>query len=122
MIKSSQKRGDFFMSKKTNSEDWQQIITNQISSGLTQHEWCEQNSVNIHNFRYWKRRLTSRPDPVDDQSETKWAIITSPESDVDENNIKSTLCIHIGKTIVEVSPGFDTESLSVVLSVLMKHV
>ncbi|MBM7562878.1 IS66 family insertion sequence element accessory protein TnpA [Fusibacter tunisiensis] len=112
------------MRKKANSEYWQQIVSDQTSSGLTQHEWCEQNNVNIHNFRYWKRRLVSeakQPQKVD-QTETKWAIISSSESDVDENNIKSILCIHIGKAIVEVSPGFDPESLSTVLSVLMKHV
>lgn len=110
------------MSKKANSEYWQQIVLDQNSSGLTQHVWCEQNNVNIHNLRYWKRRLASKLDPVIEQAETKWAIITSPESDVDENNIKSRLCIHIGKAVVDVSPGFDTESLSTVLSVLMKHV
>lgn len=118
----SKKRGDFFMRKKANHDHWQQIISNQNSSGLTQHEWCEKNNVNIHNFRYWKRRLASKPDSVVEQAETKWAIITSAESDVDENNIKSTLCIHVGKAMVDVSPGFDPESLSTVLSVLLKHV
>lgn len=112
------------MSKKANSEYWQQIVSDQISSGLTQHEWCEQNNVNIHNFRYWKRRIISETKQLQtaDQTETKWAIITSSESDVDDNNIKSTLCIHIGKAVVEVNPGFDPESLSAVLAVLMKHV
>ena len=112
------------MSKKANSEYWQQVVLDQSSSGLTQHEWCEQNNVNIHNFRYWKRRLESEPKSIHavDQLETKWAIITSSEPAIVEHNIKPTLCIHVGKALVDVSPGFDPESLSTVLSVLMKHV
>lgn len=112
------------MSKKANAEYWQQIVSDQNSSGLTQHVWCEQNNVNIHNFRYWKRRLVSESkySQIVNQTETKWAIISSSESDSAQKNSKSTLCIHIGKAVVDVSPGFDPENLSVVLSVLMKHV
>lgn len=114
----------FFMSKKANSEYWQQVVLDQSSSGLTQLEWCEQNNVNIHNFRYWKRRLESElnSNHAVNQTETKWAIITHSEADIAAQTIKSLLCIHVGKAVVDVSPGFDPESLSTVLSVLMKHV
>ena len=112
------------MSKKANPEYWQQVVLNQSSSELTQHEWCDQNNVNIHNFRYWKRRLELEPksNHAADQTETKWAIITHLETDIAEQTIKPLLYIHVGKAVVDVSPGFDPESLSTVLSVLMRHV
>ena len=46
------------MARKADPDYWQQQLTNQNLSGLTQAQWCEQNNINIHNFRYWRNRLS----------------------------------------------------------------
>lgn len=43
-----------------NQKKWQTIIKSQISSGQTQAECCEEQSVNINIFRYWKGRLKNK--------------------------------------------------------------
>ena len=45
-----------------NQKRWQTIIEYQIASGQPQIKWCEEHDVNIHNFRYWKRRFVSHGD------------------------------------------------------------
>lgn len=110
------------MSRKTNSEYWQQVLSTQMSSELTQLEWCEQNDVNIHNFRYWKRRLSSQPETVADLSQTKWALVTESKFAAEHETDTSSLLIHVGKATVEVHCKFDSRILSDVVAVLMKYV
>lgn len=38
-------------------ELWQDRIQQQLSSELSQKEWCSQNNISVSTFRYWKRRL-----------------------------------------------------------------
>ncbi|ABR47948.1 hypothetical protein Amet_1776 [Alkaliphilus metalliredigens QYMF] len=45
-----------------NKEKWKLHINSQLSSGQTQIQWCEEQSVNIHSFRYWKNRLQIKPE------------------------------------------------------------
>lgn len=111
------------MARKGNPDYWQQQLSNQISSGLSQTQWCEQNNINIHNFRYWKNRLSSKKQKASCESnQTKWALVTSSERVVFDDSKAPSLRIHIGKALIEVSEGFDHNILSDVVTVLMKHV
>ncbi len=36
---------------------WAVLCKEQVQSGLTVKQWCDQNGYTIHTFYYWKRRL-----------------------------------------------------------------
>lgn len=114
--------GTLIMARKSDPDYWQQVLSNQNSSGLTQSQWCEQHKINIHNFRYCKRRLSSQPKVADDLTQTKWALVTESKLDTPDDVDTSLLRIHVGKAIIEVNGGFDPKILSDVILVLMKHI
>ena len=39
--------------------EWSIRIAEQKASGLTIHQWCEQNNVSFHKYNYWKHQLKS---------------------------------------------------------------
>ena len=40
---------------QTKLSKWSALFQEQADSGLTVREWCQQNSLSIHAFYYWKR-------------------------------------------------------------------
>lgn len=40
---------------QANLSKWTSLFQEQADSGLTIKEWCNQNSISIHAFYYWKR-------------------------------------------------------------------
>ncbi|MGX8797862.1 IS66 family insertion sequence element accessory protein TnpA [Fusibacter sp. JL298sf-3] len=52
------------MKREANKAEWHGLINEQKSSGQTQAQWCAENAINTHNFRYWKSRLNSERDKV----------------------------------------------------------
>lgn len=110
------------MSRKADPEYWNQILSKQNASGLTQAHWCDQNHININTFRYWKSRLSKSSQNHSKLSQTQWALVTSSKEIQKSNDIESsTLRIHVGKATIEVSQAFDSQSLSDVIKVLMEH-
>ena len=37
--------------------EWTARFSDQQASGLTVRQWCEQNSISIHKYNYWKHQL-----------------------------------------------------------------
>jgi len=110
------------MARNANPEYWQQILSDQSASGLTQVQWCNQKNVNIHNFRYWKGRLTAAPITENESDDTKWALITKPKTKDPQDQDESVIRIRIGKATVDVAADVDLDALASVISVLMQHV
>ena len=110
------------MARNANPEYWQQVLSDQSASGLTQIEWCNQKSVNIHNFRYWKGRLTAAPVTENESNDTTWASITSPKTKDVYDQDESMIRIRIGKATVDVAADVDLKALVRVISELMQHV
>ncbi len=73
------------MDKKANQQYWKQVMEDQGSSGLTQAIWCERNNVNIHNFRYWKRRLKDEEDSDTNNPDPQWALVTNSPGSTQAN-------------------------------------
>lgn len=105
------------MTPMANRQKWAEIVEKQALSGEFQIPWCKANDVNIHNFRYWKRRLKEENDS-DEDKEPVWVALT--------NTVRSTegegISIKVGKASVEVSSDTDMLILEKILQVLMKHV
>lgn len=45
---------------RKNAQQWQALIQDQKSSGLTIRNWCDKNGINQSCFFYWKRRLLAK--------------------------------------------------------------
>jgi hypothetical protein len=100
------------MDRELNKQKWQDAIENQRSSGLSQKQWCQENEINLHNFRYWVRRLKTIETESD---EVRWVSL-------DSDTVSDIVKITVGKATVEVRRQTDRQLLSEVLGILMAHV
>lgn len=93
---------------------WEDRLAEQASSGITQKQWCDEKEINLHNFRYWKRRLSV----ISQEASISQRFITvSPI----QKQPKTPLQISIGKLAVEIREGIDLSLLDDVLKVLMRY-
>lgn len=113
------------MKRTSNSQYWEQVIADQTNSGLTQVKWCEQNDVNIHNFRYWKSRIKGNKHSNDTPLKPTWMLVTKSsaaptikpsESETGQIDLK------VGKVKMTLRNSVDSNLLSNVLEVLMQYV
>ncbi|WP_025265017.1 IS66 family insertion sequence element accessory protein TnpA [Thalassolituus oleivorans] len=44
----------------TKSEQWQQHLNLWHASGLSQVAFCQQHNIAVHNFQYWRKRLSPK--------------------------------------------------------------
>ena len=56
---------------RRSQEEWQQLLDEQASSGLTQAAFCAANGVSVASFHQWKRKLTKH-DSASVQASTPW--------------------------------------------------
>ncbi|WP_293647985.1 IS66 family insertion sequence element accessory protein TnpA [Thiolapillus sp.] len=45
------------MSRRRNKTEWQRLIDEQTTSGLSQKAFCQQVGIPLATFGYWKRKL-----------------------------------------------------------------
>jgi hypothetical protein len=103
------------MTKKQNEElrkEWERRIDIYKASGTTQTKWCKVNDVNIHQLKYWLKRLKA-PTEI---KETEWVPITI--EDELSHGINDSLQVKIGQAIIEVKPDFNPSLLANVVKVL----
>jgi len=116
------------MDKKANQQYWRQVMEDQGDSGLTQAIWCQKNNVNIHNFRYWKRRLKDEEDSDANNPDPQWALVTNSPglAQVNEDSTlplasKTGIVIKSGKLSVEFTGPMDKEIIHGVMEFLISH-
>lgn len=90
------------------------MVQDQKSSGQSQVKWCAEHGINLHTFRYWKRRLDSvKPTQV----ETSVGFVPVRVA----RSSGSSLRVTVGVATVEVPEGVSGSLLENVLRVLMHH-
>tara|TARA_Y100001933_G_scaffold30125_1_gene25141 strand:+ start:383 stop:694 length:312 start_codon:yes stop_codon:yes gene_type:complete len=102
------------MSRDENSMKWQNIITEQAASKQTQIQWCSENGVNIHNFRYWKSRIGKA---INENSNSNTGFV-SLRPVLQQNK---SITVRIGPASVEVNTSTDVSLLEDVIKVLMHY-
>ena len=89
---------------------WEEHFSRWESGGLSQTEYCRQNSIGFHTFQYWKKKLRARP-PVPGLIEVPVGLL-SPQPN-------SPLCLFVGSRYrVEITPGFSPDTLECLIRVL----
>jgi hypothetical protein len=106
------------MDRITNQEKWKQIIEQQKQSEQAQAEWCQEHHVNIHNFRYWVRRLKEVQHETSN-GEISWVKLKKKQP---ESLSDSPIRIKIGHATLEIDELFDENMLTKIVSILLSHV
>ncbi|GEA16220.1 hypothetical protein E308F_24640 [Moorella sp. E308F] len=105
------------MTKAERQALWETRIAEYKKSGQSVREWCATHEdVNPKQLWYWLRKYKNQ-DVVSPGNSNRWlpVEIREPSSGVQGNS----LLVRIGKTCIEVKPGFDPALLSQVVKVLV---
>ncbi len=102
------------MVREKKRKKWQEIIESQKKSGISQIKWCEENNVNIHNFRYWVSRLNASKQPAQTGAPV-WASVTP------KTKATSSIKVSIGCSIIELDENFNPEVLDKIMKVLSRY-
>lgn len=101
-------------SRELNREKWAAIIESQQTSGESQKAWCLKNEVNIHNFVYWKKRLSNKSfqEVSSEASEAfEWANVVVEDS-------ASNIEIEVGAVKIHLKSNFDEVLLKKLIRIL----
>jgi hypothetical protein len=97
-----------------NKEEWQQIINEYRSSGLSALVWCQQKKISVHKLRYWIREFNNT-ESQGEAAQQRWVSFQASPNTM----VQSVITVKIGNAEVSVSEGFNKELFSeVVLSLL----
>ncbi|WP_017753734.1 IS66 family insertion sequence element accessory protein TnpA [Calidifontibacillus oryziterrae] len=102
------------MSQNDLRQEWERRIAVFRASGQPQTKWCEANELNIHQLKYWLKKIEgpkSASTPL-----SKWVPVTMDDQ-VDDSS-ESTIQIKMGQASIEVKSGFDPTLLANVVRTL----
>ncbi len=102
------------MTKEEQRQQWIDRVEEFKASSQTQVEWCKERNINIRTFNYWYCKFKNTDDKQNNTA--NWLTVKLNKTLKEPNT--SILAIKIGKAVVEVNPGVDTDHLSKVLRVL----
>jgi hypothetical protein len=103
------------MSKPDLAQTWRQRLDDIANSGRSVVDWCYFNQVSVHQYYYWKRRLTAEPPQSTNQQE--WVPVKIVES-APIPNVSTGVTVRIAGTAIELTPGFDPATLRAVVMAL----
>ena len=86
---------------------WQQ-------SDLTQIKWCQENNVNIHNFKYWKTRINK----IEADTKSKNGFVAIKPTMFQEN---TSIKLNIGPATIHIDASTNLDLLNDVVKVLMLY-
>ena len=93
---------------------WQARLDGWKDSGITQAEYCRRHDLDTRNFQYWKKRLLEKTD-VSSLVELPAKLLLSP------GPVGSAITLVIeGRFRVEVTRGFDADTLGRLIKVLSR--
>lgn len=97
-----------------NKDLWQERVEAQAASLLSQKAWCKENNVNIHNFTYWKKRLS---EGLKQNEHSQQFIALSPKVELSPVPI----VLKIGSATIEVHENFNSSLLEDLVSILIRY-
>ena len=97
---------------------WLDFIHGHAASGLSVEAWCQQNQISSSAFYRWKMKLQgqSHCDNSEQPRFVEALVQNNLNSEIVDSNMN--LLIHLGQAQIEIPPGFDSETIRVVLETL----
>ena len=102
------------MTSNERRELWEKRLADHAASGQRITAWCEENSITLRQFYYWRRKLGI--EHLEKKRPIKWLSLEceSPLLNVAEDAI----AVHVGRAAVELRKGFDRELFGEIIRVL----
>ena len=104
------------MSNETLRAEWRDRLDDFSDSEMTVAEWCRFNAVPIHQFYYWRHKLSAGA-TLSKPRATGWMSV----SVVDTKQViarPSGVSVRIGSAVIDVAAGFDSGVLRAVVAAL----
>lgn len=102
------------MSRDETISKWCDLIKEQMQSGQTQSVWCTENDINIHTFRYWKKRLSEH---LSGNESSATGFIALKPAIQNGQSVK----VHIGAARLEIYESSNLALIDDVIKVLMRY-
>jgi hypothetical protein len=103
------------MSKADLAQVWRQRLDACAQSGKSVVDWCYFNQVSVHQYYYWKRRL-SDPSPQATAPPQWLPVEVEPAAPL--SAAATGVSVRIGGVRIEVNAGFDPATLRAVVVAL----
>jgi len=100
------------MNKRKSEEQWMELIKEHNLSGLNLTAWCKEKKLSKSSFYPYLKKFRAL---AAETSEQKWGAIAIPK-----NVEASSISLKVGNTILYIKDGFDKETLTDVLIVVLK--
>lgn len=99
------------MSRKELHKEWAHRISLFKKSEMTQAEWCDANDINIHQLKYWLKKMKKSQ-----ATSTEWVPMGIENELLDDSG--ESLKVQVGQAIIEVKSDFNPAFLANVIKVL----
>lgn len=99
------------MSRKELHKEWTHRIALFKKSEMTQSEWCDAKDVNIHQLRYWLKKINKSQ-----ATSTEWVPMGIEKDTLDDS--EEVLKVQVGQAIIEVKSNFNPAFLANLIKVL----
>src|SRR5579862_6390263 len=103
------------MSKADLAQTWRQRLNECAHSGKSVVDWCYFNQVSVHQYYYWKRRLTAQPSQPTTKPE--WLPVEIVPS-APLPAVPTGVSVRLGIATIELSADFDPATLRAVVRAL----
>ena len=108
------------------AKEWQNIIGECQSSGMTVSKWCNANNVNTNSYYYWLRKLREKTiaelpaEMMDSLATVSDEPVTFKKLDVipPVSGMQAAVIVHIDGADIEVANGATRETVEAVLLAL----
>ena len=99
-------------------KQWRKRIDECTSSGLSIQEWCKVNAVSPNQYYYWKRNFNKLDNGIQ-KSETQWASLLIEKPKKTSISIPApAITLQAGPFKVDVTKGFDKQTLTDLIQIL----
>jgi transposase len=98
-------------------EEWAEHVEAWRSSGESASQYCDEQGLTPSSLRYWSKRIPRRA-AVSEDEEVRFARVRRSDAGKYTEPAGSGVRVRVGRAELEVSAGFDEETLSGVLRVL----
>jgi len=105
------------MTRAEKRDIWIKNIADHQASGQTVRQWCEENHVNYHTFKWWIGRFNK--ESLFKGSQTNWVALNPVPAGMPKSN--QPLNVIIGRCSIEVFPGFDAGTFQAVVQLLTEQ-
>ena len=105
---------------------WEERIDKQLTSGLTQRQWCEENNLALSAFRYWKLRISKESRKTDHKEQVQTAdfagVIIAPETASEKSllDAPTVIEIRISDAIIMIPSDFSENHLMNIIRAFRK--